>query len=106
MDKYSATSDRLPRSGTTLVDMFGDADSELCELPVPLDLRDRRLEMARECRSAYGYGHARRRVRQSTRRADSGPTEGTRRGERPLLAHVFETSIDTVVDELAGVACI
>ncbi len=106
MDNYSAASDRLPLSGTTLMGMFGDADPELCELPAPIDLRDRRLEMARGCRSSYGYGHARCRVRQSTRRADSGPTEGTRRGGRPLLAHVFETSIDTVVDELAGVACI
>ncbi|MDV7349652.1 NTP transferase domain-containing protein [Halorubrum distributum] len=25
---------------------------------------------------------------------------------RPLLAHVFDTAVDTVVDELPGVACI
>ena len=50
---------------------------------------------------AYGHGHPRCRARQSTRRADGGPTEGARRrAGRPLLAHVFETAIEAGADEL------
>ena len=48
MDKYSAASDRLPLSKTTLVDVFGDADPEMCEFPDP-NGRDQRLEVARVC---------------------------------------------------------
>ena len=100
MDKYSAAADRLPLSRTALVDVFGDADPELRELPAPAGGANglRWLVCVRSGMDAVipaaGRGS---RLGELTADRPKGLVDVA---GGPLLAHVFETAVEAGADEV------